>query len=161
MNCGLDYETLVTSIPSINARNTNQCHFTVPSTALERFNSLVGVGMSTIRNPLTAANKDELEQVITAVTAALTDAVAAVGKPARGKGYSATWWTDECRQAHKAHLRARRDQGGTEPAQEAQRNLKTVVRNAKREYWRQVLDNAKDDTALYKVIAWHKLEPNN
>ena len=24
-----------------------------------------------------------------------------------------------------------------------------------------VLDNAKGDTALYKVIGWHKLEPNN
>ena len=24
-----------------------------------------------------------------------------------------------------------------------------------------MLDNAKDDTALFKVIAWHKWEPNN
>lgn len=29
------------------------------------------------------------------------------------------------------------------------------------EYWRHVLDNAKDDTALYKAIGWHKLELNN
>ena len=24
-----------------------------------------------------------------------------------------------------------------------------------------MLDNAKDDTSLYKIISWHKLEPNN
>lgn len=32
----------------------------------------------------------------------------------------------------------------------------TVIRKAKREYWRRIRDNAKDDTALYRVISWHK-----
>jgi hypothetical protein len=39
--------------------------------------------------------------------------------------------------------------------------LKTIVRQAKRQYWRHVIDNAKDDKDLFKVIAWHKLTPEN
>ena len=37
------------------------------------------------------------------------------------------------------------------------RHFLSTVRKAKREYWRKVIDEAKDDVALYKVIGWHKL----
>ena len=134
MNCGSDHETLVTSIPCNAMRTKERQHFTVSPTALERFSNLVGMGMNACGDPLTASNEDELERVITAVTAVLTDAVQAAGKPARGKGHSAAWWTDECRQAHKTHVRARRSQGSAELRQEAQYNLKATVRKAKREY---------------------------
>ena len=35
----------------------------------------------------------------------------------------------------------------------------TTVRKAKKEYWRRIIDGAKDDTSLYKVIGWHKQAP--
>jgi len=61
MNCGSDHETLVTSIPCNSMRTKERRHFTVPPTALERFNNLVDVGITTFCNPLTALNEDELE----------------------------------------------------------------------------------------------------
>ena len=36
-----------------------------------------------------------------------------------------------------------------------------MVRQAKRQYWRHVINNAKDSKDLFKVIAWHKLTPVN
>jgi hypothetical protein len=39
--------------------------------------------------------------------------------------------------------------------------FKTIVRQAKRQYWRHVINNAKDSKELFKVIAWHKLVPEN
>ena len=73
MNCSSDYETLVTSIPCNRTRTEGRQHFTVPPTALERFNNLVGMSITTFCDLHSASNKDELEEAITAVTGALTD----------------------------------------------------------------------------------------
>ncbi|RAQ98553.1 putative RNA-directed DNA polymerase from transposon X-element [Stemphylium lycopersici] len=44
---------------------------------------------------------------------------------------------------------------------EERQAFKTTVRQAKRQYWRHVIDNAKDDKDLFKIIAWHKLTLEN
>ncbi|RAL60508.1 hypothetical protein DID88_009704 [Monilinia fructigena] len=36
----------------------------------------------------------------------------------------------------------------------------STIRNAKRDYWRRVIDSAADDADLYKVVEWHKLAPS-
>ncbi|RAL66290.1 hypothetical protein DID88_005960 [Monilinia fructigena] len=36
----------------------------------------------------------------------------------------------------------------------------STIRNAKRDYWRRVIDSAADDADLYKVVGWHKLAPS-
>jgi hypothetical protein len=41
------------------------------------------------------------------------------------------------------------------------REFETTVRQAKRQYWRHVIDSAKDDKDLFMVIARHKLTPEN
>ena len=89
MNCGSDHETLVTSIPCNGTRTEGRQHFTVPPTALERFNNLVGMSMTTFCDPRSASNKDELEEAITAVIGALTDIAQAAGRPTRDKGHNA------------------------------------------------------------------------
>ena len=89
MNCGSDHETLVTRIPCNSMRTERRGNLTVPPSALERFNNLVGVGIIACSDPGTASNEDDVERVITQVTAVLTDAAQVAGKPARGEKHSA------------------------------------------------------------------------
>jgi hypothetical protein len=42
----------------------------------------------------------------------------------------------------------------------AREQFQATVRNAKRAYWRHIIDDIKDDKDLYKIMAWHKLTPN-
>ncbi|RAL65710.1 hypothetical protein DID88_005378 [Monilinia fructigena] len=47
------------------------------------------------------------------------------------------------------------------PEQERKRrDMLSTIRNAKRDYWRRVIDSAADDADLYKVVGWHKLAPS-
>jgi hypothetical protein len=86
--------------------------------------------------------------------------VQTAGKLNRKEGRAAPWWTKECKTAYQAYKRARQPCSGRSLLEET-RAFKTIVRQAKRQYWRHVIDNAKDDKDLFKVIAWHKLTPEN
>ncbi|RAL58618.1 hypothetical protein DID88_003538 [Monilinia fructigena] len=51
--------------------------------------------------------------------------------------------------------------GRAAPEQERKRrDMLSTIRNAKRDYWRRVIDSAADDADLYKVVGWHKLAPS-
>jgi hypothetical protein len=75
------------------------------------------------------------------------------------EGRAALWWTKECKTAYQAYKYAR--QLCSSSLQEERQAFKTTVRQAKRQYWRHIIDNAKDDKDLFKIIAWHKLTPEN
>jgi hypothetical protein len=86
--------------------------------------------------------------------------VQTAGKLNRKEGRAAPWWSKECKTAYQAYKRARQSCSGRSLLEET-RAFTTIVRQAKRQYWRHVIDNAKDDKDLFKVIAWHKLTPEN
>lgn len=46
-----------------------------------------------------------------------------------------------------------------QPSSEERRNSLKVVRKAKRDYWKSIIDSAIPDKKLYNVISWHKLGP--
>jgi ribonuclease HI len=94
------------------------------------------------------------------LTETVQHSIQTAGKPDRKEGRAAPWWTQECKTAYQAHKRARQLCSGR-PLPEETRAFKTIVRQAKRHYWRHVIDSAKDDKDLFKVIAWHKLTPEN
>ena len=64
-----------------------------------------------------------------------------------------------CKAAYQTYKRAR--QLCSSSLLEERQAFKTAVRQAKRQYWRHVIDNAKNDKDLFKIIAWHKLTPQN
>ncbi|RAL67166.1 hypothetical protein DID88_007944 [Monilinia fructigena] len=78
----------------------------------------------------------------------------------RKAGKASPWWTDECREAHRAHIAAQR---GTDSERKtnATHLLQRVVRQAKRSYWAMRLDGVKDDKELYRIMGWHKLTPES
>ncbi|RAL65544.1 hypothetical protein DID88_001109 [Monilinia fructigena] len=63
-----------------------------------------------------------------------------------------------CAELHAGYASARRRAA---PEQERKRrDMLSTIRNAKRDYWRRVIDSAADDADLYKVVGWHKLAPS-
>ena len=161
MHSGSDHETIVTSIPTptLGSPHLQQHHYRVPKANLPTFTGLVEIGVQNIPNLLAAQNATQLDQRVTLLTEVLQHSIREAGKPDRKEGHAAPWWTEECRTAYQTHKRARQLCPNSHPPETPV--SKTVVRNAKRQYWGNVINNAKDDKDLFKVIAWHKLTPTN
>ena len=161
MHCGSDYETIVTSVPisTPGTLHLEQYHYRVLEASLPKFTGLVEIGVRSIPDPLATQDTAQLDECVTLLTETVQHSVQTAGKLDRKEGRAAPWWTRECKTAYQAYKRARQLCSGS--LQEERRSFKTTVRQAKRQYWRHVIDNAKDDKDLFKIIAWHKLAPEN
>jgi ribonuclease HI len=162
IHSGSDHETIVTSVPTsvLGTSHLDQYHYRVPGASLPKFTGLMEIGVQSILDPLAAQDAAQLDNCVTLLTETVQHSVQTAGKPDRKEGRAAPWWTKECKAAYQAYKRARQLCSGSPPLEET-RAFKTTVRQAKRQYWRHVIDNAKDDKDLFKVIAWHKLTPEN
>jgi hypothetical protein len=162
MHSGSDHETIVTSIPAsvIGTPHLDQYHYRVPETSLPKFTGLVEIGAQMILDPLAAQDTAQLDQCVALLTETVKHAIQKAGKPDRKSGRAAPWWTEECKAAYQAHKHAKQLYP-TGPLLEETREFKTIVRQAKRQYWRHIIDNARDDKDLFKIVAWHKLTPEN
>ena len=158
MHCGSDHSTLVTTIPARGRAALDQFHYRVPDSRLPQFAGLVELKMQGLPEPHPFQTVAQLDNCINNLSTALKEAIETIGKPDREAGHAAPWWTEECREAHRRHIHARAPPGL--PPTNATREFLTVVRKAKVAYWRDRIDNIKDDKALYKLIGWHKLSPN-
>jgi hypothetical protein len=161
MHSGSDHETIVTSAPisTPGTPHLEQYHYRVPEASLPRFAGLVEIGAQGIPDPLSAQDATQLDKCVTLLTETVQHSVQAAGKLDRKEGRAAPWWTKECKTAYQAYKHARQLCSGS--LQEERQAFKTAVRQAKRQYWRHVINNAKDDKDLFKIIAWHKLTPEN
>lgn len=117
-------------------------------------------GVAHIPDPTLTENTAQLEICAEAITSILKLAIENAGRPNRDNGRAAPWWTDECKAAFRAHIQSRTANQQTTITEET-RNFKAIVRKAKKAYWRQVIDEVSDDRALFKLIAWHKMTPDN
>ena len=162
MHSGSDHETIVTSIPTstLSTQHLAQYHYRVPEASLPKFAGLMEIGVHGIPDPLAAQDTAQLDNCVSLLTETMQHSVRTAGKPDRKEGRAAPWWTEECKTTYQAHRHARQLHPGSASSEET-RAFKTTVRQAKRQYWRHVIDNAKDDKDLFKVIAWHKLMPEN
>jgi hypothetical protein len=98
----------------------------------------------------------QIDNYATTLAEILNSAIQTVGRPDRGGGGKAPWWSAECEDAYRDHLIARQNNLDNSTPLET-REFLSIVRKAKREYWRHVINRASDDKSLYKVIGWHKL----
>jgi hypothetical protein len=136
-----------------------QYHYRVPEASLPKFTGLVEIGVQSIPHPLATQDAAQLDECVTLLTETVQHSVRTAGKLDRKKGRAAPWWTKECKTAYQAYKHARQLCSGS--LLEERQTFKTTVRQAKTQYWRHVIDNAKDDKDLFKIIAWHKLTPEN
>jgi ribonuclease HI len=153
MHCGSDHETQVTVLPGRGDTPSPQHCYKVTDANLGRFVGLIEIGASALKDPWSITCKEEANAYAEALAGVFKAAIEGAGQVGTGGSKPARWWTQECRNAYKTYLASRQLSDILTPGK---KDFLTTVRRAKREYWRCIIDNAKDDAALYKVIGWHK-----
>ena len=158
MHSGSDHETQVTTIPGRGSVPLEQYHYRVPETELDKFAGLVQIGAARLPDVWSLTEPEQVDGFAVSLAEVIRSAIQAVGKPDRGGGSPAPWWTPECQDAYQSHLAARR-QNNDGPTIET-REFHSIVRKAKKDYWKHIINGVGDDKSLYKVIGWHKLASN-
>ncbi|KID83767.1 reverse transcriptase [Metarhizium guizhouense ARSEF 977] len=123
---------------------------------LKRFKELVAAGACRI--PTDTATASQLDTLAAALVDLLQSAARAAGRPVRKGTRSAPWWTDECAEAAAEYRAIRRilPLGFSQEVQLARREFQRVVRRAKRQYWRNLIDGFSDSASVYKAVRWLK-----
>ncbi|KJK84690.1 hypothetical protein H633G_11593, partial [Metarhizium anisopliae BRIP 53284] len=123
---------------------------------LERFKELVAAGVC--RVPTDTATASQLDALAAALVDLLQSAARAAGRRVRKGTRSAPWWTDECAEAAAEYRAIRRilPLGFSQEVQLARREFQRVVRRAKRQYWRNLIDGFSDSASVYKAVRWLK-----
>jgi hypothetical protein len=153
MHCGSDHETQVTVLPGRGDTPAPQYQYRVTEANLGKFIGLVEIGVLALRDPWSVTCEEEANAYAKALAGVFKAAIEGAGQIDKGDSRPALWWTQECKDAYKTYLASRQLSDTLTPEK---KDFLTTVRKAKREYWRRIIDNAKDDTALHKVIGWHK-----
>lgn len=159
LHCGSDHATQVTTLTNRGTTEWDQYRYRIKEVDLPRLDGLMANQLAHL-NDVNIQTTTEIETHVSELANALDKAIRAIGKIDRKVGKASPWWTDECREAHRAHIEARR---GSDPERKtnATHLLQKVVRQAKRSYWAMRLDGVKDDKELYRVMGWHKLTPES
>ena len=159
MHSGSDHETQVTNIPGCGKIPLEQFHYRIPEADLPKFVGLVKNGIAGLSDPWLIADAEQADSYATALAEVFSSAIRTSGKPDRGKGSPAPWWTPECQNAYERHLVFRNSNMDNGPTLET-KEFHNTVRRAKRNYWKHIINGVSDDKSLYKVIGWHKLSSN-
>lgn len=156
LHTGSDHATLVTTIPGHGDAPAHAPTYRVTEKNLARFIGLVEIGFQGLTDPSQVHSTPELDSLASAMEEIFRIAIEKGGTLDKGTGRSAAWWTDDCRQAHLAYTFTRRN---AEDSTAEKKALLNTICQAKRDYWRRVIDQASDDKSLYKVVSWHKQAP--
>ena len=121
---------------------------------IERFRELVEAGVAGM--PTAASTLQELDVLAEALVDLLQSAAKAAGRAVRKGTRSAPWWTEECAQAAAGYRAIRRlyPLGFNREVQLAKLDFRHVVRRAKRQYWRKLIDGFTDSSSVFKAVRW-------
>jgi ribonuclease HI len=152
-----DHFTLSLTFPDIKATPSQPGKIRVTTEdELKRFVEIVELGATEI--PATGSTSKELDELASSLVCLLTSAAKAAGRPARKGGRPAPWWTEECAAAVAAFRAIRRlyPVGFNQDVQIAKRDFHRIVRRAKRQYWRNLIDSFSSSSAVFKAVRWLK-----
>ena len=152
-----DHFTLSLTLPNVRPAPTQPGKVRVTTDdELKRFVEIVELGAARI--PLANSTPADLDELASALVNLLMSAAKAAGRPSRKSTRSAPWWTEECVGAAAAFRAIRRlyPRGFNQDVQIAKRDLHRVVRRAKRQYWRNLIDSFSDSSAVFKAVRWLK-----
>jgi len=149
---GSDHLPLITTIPGRGTPPPERQLYHVPDGNLERFAGLMRTAVMTLPDVQSIRSPKELDEYAATLTKLFDAAIEAAGHPPRQGQRGAPWWTVEC--ARERHRWLKEDR-----TPEGRKRFQNTVRQAKRKYWTQIIDEVKDDKDLYRIVGWHKLEP--
>jgi len=67
------------------------------------------------------------------------------------------WWNEDCAEALGEYRLATKSAVDKADKINARRAFRKVVRKAKRDYWRNMIESAEKPADLFRVVSWHKL----
>ncbi|KAM4055483.1 endonuclease-reverse transcriptase domain-containing protein [Hirsutella rhossiliensis] len=152
-----DHFTLSISLPALTPATVPQGKILLASDEeLKRYAELVEAGLATI--PAAASATEDLDTLANAIIDLIQTAARAAGRRSQRQPRRAPWWNDECIAAVAEHRCVRRafPLGFNRDVQLARRDLRRVVRRAKRAYWRNLIDGVQDDSDIFKITRWLK-----
>jgi ribonuclease HI len=158
MHSGSDHETQVTRIPGRGIVVYEQHNYRIPDKDLSKFVGLIQNGIAQLPAQHALTSTQQIDDHAEAIAEIFSSSIQTAGKPDRGGGNPAPWWTPDCQDTYRAHLEDRNLhlQGGPTFAT---RVFLSTVRRAKRDYWKHIINGVKDSESLFKVVSWHKLSP--
>ena len=158
LHCGSDHEVLVSTIHRSHSSPPEATKPRVPEKELGKFNGLMLVGLSYLKDFGSLGTSDLIDKYLDAISNVFANAIFTAGNNNHANRHSSQeWWTHECQTARARHLaNPNRSHGITLE----QKEYMSIIRQARKNYWNRVIDNAKDDKDLYRIIGWHKLVPN-
>ncbi|PWI64416.1 hypothetical protein PCL_10484 [Purpureocillium lilacinum] len=141
-----DHFTLSISLPALKPATLPPGKTLLASDEeLKRFTELVVSGATII--PQAATTAADLDRLADAIIDLIQTAARATGRRSQRRPRKAPWWNEECA-ASVAELRCVRRAfplGFNRDVQLARRDLRRVVRRAKRAYWRDLIDGVQSD----------------
>ncbi|RKK55869.1 hypothetical protein BFJ69_g17692, partial [Fusarium oxysporum] len=152
-----DHFTLSLTFPDIKLAPSQPGKIRVTTEdELKRFVEIVELGAAEI--PRADSTPEELDELASSLASLLTSAAKAAGRSARKGGRSAPWWTEECAAAAAGFRAIRRlyPLSFNQNVQVAKRDFHRVVRRAKRQYWRNLIDSFTSNSAVFKAVRWLK-----
>ncbi|KAF7532988.1 hypothetical protein G7Z17_g13581 [Cylindrodendrum hubeiense] len=124
---------------------------------LARLAEVVSLGRDFLTT--TATTAEELDIAAAQLLDLLQDAIRIVGRCPQQNGRSAPWWTKACAKAHAQYQAAkRRDPEERGPAQLAKDDFRKVVRNAKIDFWRDIINNATTNADIFRIAGWVRIQ---
>ena len=89
------------------------------------------IGVLALGDPWKITGEEEANAFAQAVEEVFKVAIESAGKLDRGEGRPATWWTQECKDAHKAYINTRQLYNTLTLEK---KHFLTIVQRAKKEY---------------------------
>jgi hypothetical protein len=152
-----DHFTISITLPNLNpALNQPQKFRLITEEEIKRFAELVEIGAEAL--PSGTTSTAELDALAVSLIDTLQTAVRAAGRPVRKGARSAPWWNDDCASAAAEYHAIRRafPFGFNEEIQLARRAFQRVVRYAKKQYWKNLIDSFTDSQSIFKAVRWMK-----
>lgn len=161
LHCTSDHETLRIIVPlhsqlrhpSHRPRSESQ-RFYIPDDKLADLASLVKERL--LELPRLGFAPEELDHYAQRLVDLLKGSALVVGKK-MSIFRPTVWWNEECADALGEYRLAIRNAASLADKVTARRVFRKVVRRAKRDYWRGVIESAENPADLFKVVSWHKL----
>ncbi|KAK4076871.1 transcriptional regulator family: HMG [Purpureocillium lilacinum] len=150
-----DHFTLSISLPALKPATLPPGKILLASDEeLKRFTELVVSGATII--PQAATTAADLDRLADAIIDLIQSAARAAGRRSQRRPRKAPWWNEECA-ASVAELRCVRRAfplGFNRDVQLARRDVRRIVRRAKREFWRNLIDRVQSDKDVFKITRW-------
>jgi hypothetical protein len=155
-----DHATLSTTVPAADfCGPRNQSPKVTTEDELRIFQEVVAKGSPHL--PAARNTPEELDDLAHSIATLLIAAAKVAGRPpSKGSSGGTTWWSEACDEDHTLYVALRRaERYGADVYEEvskAKKALKRTICRAKRDFWRQIVEEAADHHSIYKIMRWTK-----